>query len=362
MPRAEFNYKKGRFHPTTISLFSIASLQSCYTATMPQPVEAPRQRWDPSTICETIDPSRHCTCIGVAKNGDACRNKVSKESREMASHRLEILSMCPINESLVSKLQEIAGLLCKRRHQDQATSLSERWCTRLGLSPEQAPIPSPAPSHSSQRRHTRSDRVPTTRAERRVSGSSTSLPTTHQQREEVTVAMVQENQIPFHVSSTRPAVVTVSTASGQTGSVMFRSFRKGRDISDVECGICRERHSEDTVYLNCEECAGEFHWRCMEGWLMHRPPRSNFSCPNCRQDRLFDGFHAARPRSFLDAASEASQSATLPAAPDLPRRDELSEQAPAEPELSSGSYGPSPMEGVRRSMRPTRRPEYFVPS
>ncbi|KAF7586962.1 hypothetical protein BBP40_007976 [Aspergillus hancockii] len=210
---------------------------------MSQTIEASRQQWDPLATCEITHPSRHGTCIGVAKNGGPCRNKVSKESRETASHRLEILALCPIDESLVSKLQEIANLLlCKRRHQDQATSV--------------------------------------TRAERSVFENSTSLPTTRQQSQEVTDAMVQENQIPFHVSSTRPAVVTVPTASGHTGSVVFRSFRKGRDISDVECGICRERHSDDTVYLNCEECAGEFHWRCMQGWLTHRSPRSNFSCPN----------------------------------------------------------------------------------
>lgn len=248
---------------------------------MPRPVEAPHPHWDPLTTCEIIDPCQHRTCIGVTKDGAPCRNKVSKKSRETASHRLEILAMCPINESLVSKLQAIAGLLlCKRRHQDQVTSLNERWCTRLGLSPGQAPILSPARSHSSQHRHAQSNQVPTTRAERRVSGSSTSLPTTRQQRQEVTVAMVKENQIPFHVSSTRLAVVTVPTASGHTRSVVFRSFRKGRGISDVECGICRERHSEDTVYLNCEECAGEFHWRCIEGWLTHGSPRSNFNCPN----------------------------------------------------------------------------------
>ncbi|KAE8404420.1 hypothetical protein BDV37DRAFT_271493 [Aspergillus pseudonomiae] len=292
---------------------------------MPQPVEAPRRHWDPSRTCEIIDPSRHCTCIGVTKNGDTCRNKVSKKSREIASHRLEILSMYPPSESLVSKLQEITGLLYyKRRHQDQATSLNERWFTRLGLSPD--------------------DRVPTTRAKRR----------------QVTVAIVQENQIPFHVLSTRPAVVTVSTTSGYTGSVIFRSFYKGRDISDIEYSICRARYSEDTVYLNCEKCMGEFHWRCMESWLIHRLPRSNSNYPNCRQNRRFDGFHAAYPRSSLDTASEVSQSTTLPAAPDLPRRDRLSDQVPVKPELLSGSYGPSPIEGVRRSTRYTRRPDHFV--
>lgn len=40
-------------------------------------------------------------------------------------------------------------------------------------------------------------------------------------------------------------------------------------MSDVECGTHCEPHSEDVVYLNCEECTGEFHFGCMEGWLSY---------------------------------------------------------------------------------------------
>ncbi|GFG21500.1 hypothetical protein IFM5058_11062 [Aspergillus udagawae] len=103
--------------------------------------------------------------------------------------------------------------------------------------------------------------------------------------------MVLENQIPFHVSSARLAVVSVPRGDGHVTSITLRTFRKGRQLSDVECDICRECRSDDTVYLNCEECSGEFHWSCMEVWLNHSSPQSGFTCPHCREDRLFDGFY-----------------------------------------------------------------------
>ncbi|KAE8155379.1 hypothetical protein BDV40DRAFT_283871 [Aspergillus tamarii] len=205
-------------------------------------------QWNPLERCHIARPSEHDSCIGQSLNGRPCRNKVSKGCRGTASHRLEILAMCSIDESLIPKLQEIASLLlCRRRHQSQVTSLSEGWCRLLGLLRDETPVPAPARSAARQR------------------------------GQEVTVAMVQEGQIPFQVSTTRPAVVSVPTAIGGTGNIVFRSFRKGRDISDVQCDICHERHLEDTVYLNCEECTGEFHWECMQRWL--HSLQADFSCP-----------------------------------------------------------------------------------
>ncbi|KAE8155607.1 hypothetical protein BDV40DRAFT_283346 [Aspergillus tamarii] len=195
-------------------------------------------QWNPLERCQIARPSEHDSCIGQSLNGRPCRNKVSKKSRETASDRLEIVAMCSIDNSLVPKLRDLTRLLlCKQRHQDQATPLSEGWCRRLGLLRDETIEPVPTRSAARQR------------------------------GQEVTVAMVQEGQIPFHVSTTRPAVVSVPTAIGRSGSIVFRSFHKGRDISDVQCDICHERHLEDTVYLNYEECTGGFHWECMQRWL-----------------------------------------------------------------------------------------------
>lgn len=63
--------------------------------------------------------------------------------------------------------------------------------------------------------------------------------------------------------------MVIQTATGTSCTIVLRSLCEGRDISDVECGICREHHSEDVVYLNCEECTGEFHSECMDGWLSY---------------------------------------------------------------------------------------------
>lgn len=215
---------------------------------MPLRLEPSNWRWNPLERCGIARPSEHHTCIGITMDGKPCRNKVSKKSRETASDRLEIVAMCSIDNSLVPKLRDLTRLLlCKQRHQDQATPLTEEWCRRLGLLRDETLEPVPTRSAARQR------------------------------SQEVTVAMVQEGQIPFHVSTTRPAVVSVPTAIGGTGNIVFRSFHKGRDISDVQCDICHERHLDDTVYLNCEECTGEFHWECMQRWL--HSLQADFSCP-----------------------------------------------------------------------------------
>jgi hypothetical protein len=93
--------------------------------------------------------------------------------------------------------------------------------------------------------------------------------------------MVRENQIPFFVSSARLAVVSVPRANRRrVGSVTLRTFCKGRQLSDVECDICRECRCDDTVHFNCGEYSGEFHRSCMEARLYQGPPQAGFTCPH----------------------------------------------------------------------------------
>lgn len=104
--------------------------------------------------------------------------------------------------------------------------------------------------------------------------------TVHQQGQTISAATVHDDQIGFHVSSSQQAVVTIPTATEARRAIVLHSFRTGRDILDVDYGICRKHHSHDVVYLNCTESTGEFHLECMEDWLMHRSSQSNFTCPS----------------------------------------------------------------------------------
>jgi hypothetical protein len=268
---------------------------------MPHPVELPRQPCDLLAVCNIADPLLHRTCIGVNKSGTSCKNVVSKVSRESASHWLEILAMCPTDELLKSKLPTVAGLLlCKQRHQDQASQICRTWLDRLNQPDARDTIrtseyslssyPPSGGARQESRVHGLTDPMDG-RTDSDVASApspvlqgysppTSGLSSVRRCSQAVTPTMVRENQIPFHVSSARLAVVSVPRADGGVGSVTFRTFRKGRQLSDVECDICRECRSDDTVYLNCEECSGEFHWRCMETWLNHGPPQAESICPH----------------------------------------------------------------------------------
>ncbi|KAL2802208.1 hypothetical protein BJX63DRAFT_132880 [Aspergillus granulosus] len=82
-------------------------------------------------VCD-IDPPHHNTCIGVTRSGASCKRKVSKKSRESASHQLNSLALCGPGDSLEIELKHVAGLLlCKRQHQAQASSMGQYWYNSL---------------------------------------------------------------------------------------------------------------------------------------------------------------------------------------------------------------------------------------
>ncbi|GFG19251.1 hypothetical protein IFM5058_09872 [Aspergillus udagawae] len=297
--------------------------------------------------------------------------------------------MCPTEEFLKSKLLIVAGLLlCKQRHQDQAAQMSQKWHNRLNHPEARDAIRISEYSLSS---YPRSGRA---REESRVHGLTgpldgrtdsdltsalspvlqgysppTSRPSSVGRRSQaVTPTMVREDQIPFHVSSARLAVVSVPGGDGRVTSITLRTFSKGCQLSDVECDISRESPSEDTVYLNCEKCSGEFHWNCMEVWLSHSPPQAAFTCPHCCEDRLFDGFYctpctppAHAPESPINTTvphqphEQSSGGAGVGHEPSRPSRRSPSREEEPESTCSGGSPRP-----VRRSGRVTRRPDYFI--
>jgi hypothetical protein len=168
-----------------------------------------------------------------------------KLSRESASHWLEILSMCPTDEFLKSRLPTVAGLLlCKQRHQDQAAQICQQWHNRLNHPEAREAIRTSEYSSSSYRpgRRAQVDAQSDGVAARALSSipqadspPTSRLSSVRRYSQPVTPIMVRENQIPFHVSSARLAVVSVPRADGRVGSVALRTFRKG--LSALRCGM-----------------------------------------------------------------------------------------------------------------------------
>jgi hypothetical protein len=242
--------------------------------------------WDILAVCGIAHPSYHHTCIGTSGTGYSCNNQVPQTSRRNALHQLEILSKCSPNNSWAPMLQYVAGLLlCKRRHQSQAESISRNWYQRLMLSNlrtgtvfPQSPL---SQLYRGQLNTTILSRV-ADRVQVVVPGPSRSpiSPCFSSVVYEVTPAMIRENRVSFHVSTSRLASVVVShLENGRVHAVTLRTFRKGRQISDVDCSICLEHDPDDTAYLNCAECAGEFHWGCMENWVRGGLQLPNVTCP-----------------------------------------------------------------------------------
>ncbi|GFF62102.1 hypothetical protein IFM51744_10889 [Aspergillus udagawae] len=189
---------------------------------------------------------------------------------------------------------------------------------------------------------------------------------------EVTPAMIRENRVSFRVSTSRLASVLVpQLENGRIHALTLRTFRKGRQISDIDCSICLERDSDDTAYLNCTECAGEFHWGCMESWIRGGLQLSNVTCPCCREERQFDGFYCTPSTPAAETwdtpMERMAQHQPLAQSPEdivsaqrpsgLPQQDSSRLWAYA---AHSESFQ-SPRV-VRRSGRATRRPDFFTPN
>lgn len=234
--------------------------------------------------CSINDPLQHATCLGITQNSLHCQNRVSKTSPQMARLRLELLATRPADSQLKTELRAVAELLlCKRRHRDQSARLCQQWYDHLRpLLPESAIPAAPQPTLTSghvpsaqrgERERTappRLDDISSTstsiaaRADPAPSRTeATAAAVVPPRAREITVDMIRTNRIPFHVSSTQPARVSVASARGAPNTLKFRSFERGRSIADVRCTICKELDLNETVYVNCEECVGGFHWECM---------------------------------------------------------------------------------------------------
>lgn len=97
-------------------MFLVQLFDSYTFATPPSMAHAAESAslWDILSVCGITHSFYHHTCIGTGKNGYLCNNHVPWKSRGNALHQLEVLFECSPDNSLVPKLQYVAGLLfCK---------------------------------------------------------------------------------------------------------------------------------------------------------------------------------------------------------------------------------------------------------
>lgn len=90
--------------------------------------------WDASGILKIDPDTPGFTCVGYAPSkGRRCHNPIAAANRQEASKLLAKLSkLDPSSSRIGSILESLAPrLLCKRYHQNQADSISEKWNDRL---------------------------------------------------------------------------------------------------------------------------------------------------------------------------------------------------------------------------------------
>lgn len=243
--------------------------------------------WDPIRVCGMSDPKCTTTCCGKTQTKANCKNRISKQSRDDASHLLELLALQrPADDRLFESLRKIAGLLlCKRNHrpkeEEQVRPLAERWYESARASrvvgqhartprAESRPIdPSPYPELDPMDVNSASltpmDVVPATG-----------------ERRSIHIEQLRERSVQFEVSPSSPARIRFGTANADNTStpVILRSLRQDPDGDSIECLICHDSSADDIVHLKCEGCNRSVHLRCMGDWLEQRSTRINFNCPN----------------------------------------------------------------------------------
>lgn len=99
------------------------------------------QLWDPYNVLD-IDKSR-TRCYGWAPSkGRQCENPVAMANRDEAHRLLAKISRREASSDVVSRiLDQVAHcLLCRRNHQDQATSVVDRWERRIDTFTESSTV------------------------------------------------------------------------------------------------------------------------------------------------------------------------------------------------------------------------------
>ena len=250
--------------------------------------------WDPSVVCQ-MGPLE--TCCGITKKGNACKLTVKKETLKEGRRKLSNLAKSPFDFStLDSELNDIVSFfLCKKWHRSrQQNDVKQRWFnaavrnqTQAQTSPRRGFSPSTAEFSDSQEGlpgAIEPDVLSTLMWDVHQITSpelftSTRIGSSQPPGREVTADMLTTNRVPWDVSPDDPAVLSVSNEYGGVHSIQLHTFCQGYCPDGEKCPVCFEEESDTPIILQCDTCKGVVHLECMEGWLAHRLPGNNTSCP-----------------------------------------------------------------------------------
>ncbi|KAF3004637.1 hypothetical protein E8E15_000111 [Penicillium rubens] len=342
----------------------------------------PQWLWDPLSICE-MGPIRETkTCCGITKKGDACKLIVKKDTLKEGRHKLNNLARGPFNLStLDSQLSDLVSFfLCKQWHRErQHNDVKQRWfdaAVRNQADVQESPrqrfphiiaeeIDGPQQEPASTALETDGfapiwgvdaafPRLP----------SPTWLEVTRPPGRDVTPGMLTMNRVPWNVSRDNPAILSIHNEYGGLHSLQIHTVRQESCPDGERCPICFEGDSDDLVMLQCGICKGVVHLGCMEGWLAHRLPGNNTSCPI---HRCNGSFRALLRSSAVGNATGNSTAETpledtytlveetsVPTAPPQRRSTQTTRRSDRPRVFSSSSI-------IRRSPRSRRVPDRFLP-
>ncbi|KAI2671484.1 hypothetical protein N7455_001671 [Penicillium solitum] len=219
-----------------------------------------QERWDPLVICEMGLRRHQQTCCGLTKNGTYCKLYPTVNDVDEGRNKLKSLARRQFDLSDLPILRDIAShFLCRRWHRTrQADQLGQQWYDAAVRNIPYIPVAAPV-------------RPETTRITRR----------------HVTRDMLRENNVPWRISSTRPATYSIERGSH---SLRLKSLNDLPVSEHMNCLICLQEAQADPVVLKCGRCVFFVHLSCMETWLGFSPPENNPPCPICKHNGAFDAF------------------------------------------------------------------------
>ncbi|CAG7949229.1 unnamed protein product [Penicillium salamii] len=314
--------------------------------------------WNPFLVCD-IEVSPNVgpgSCCGMTKKGAPCKNSINFQDTKIGHQKLNILTRESFDIStdistLQSKLCAIAKeFLCARWHQ-------QRQADQLGLQVATPPI-----VHSRQRQTSSGS------SRRPVESDNTDWPPSHGHRQDppaplttsagtvqsinhfVTAEMLRTNSVSWHVSPTRPAILTsVTNIWAGVQDLSLQNLSLSEDVNEIHCVFCLaedEDQATERVILRCGQCRAQAHLCCAEEWLGKRRTGFGTSCCVCRNEGSLDAL--IRPIRVPSASEPSANRETVTvrnSAPNEPRQNQLPQRSMGSPRVSVEQSG------LRRSAR-----------
>jgi len=247
--------------------------------------------WNPFFVCEMLHRSPGF-CCGTTKKGEPCKNSTKVEDTKIGHQRLTTLAREPFDLSnLQSKLCDVAKeYLCEIWHrQRQADQLGQQWYEAAVRNQARVPrgfsVTSPTVvTHLGQCQTSSASRT------HLAESDNNHLPPPHRQvspvplsnRPEpvqptssfVTAAMLRAYSVPWHVSPTRPAILSSATNIwANVQDLTLQSLTLSQEVDNIHCVFCLtedENHANESVILRCGQCRALSHLSCAEEWLKKR--------------------------------------------------------------------------------------------